>query len=177
MSTPRRSRYTAFFEGREPSVILTYSAENAREYYTKRGYTVVRITKGDHRKQAHAREREATGGFHIDRAALKEAQRILGLKLPVKVRLHGRHGQTDGNHQFKGAWHNIMLKRYLTPEEATEALWHELTHALQAERQGTKTKWTAHSSNQRRYAYRIRPIEIEARQMANRMAPNHPLCR
>lgn len=185
MSTSRRrTRFTVLLAGDNvPKVVLTYSADDARYYYAKRGQTVVKVTRGDYRKKARAREAAKSGGFTINQAALREAKEILGLKWPVQVRTHARHGSVNGNYRCEltgggDYYHNIMIKSYLTPEQATKTLWHELTHAMQAEREGSYAGWVLkHEQEHKRYSYRVRPIEIEAREMSDMMAPTHSLTR
>lgn len=171
----RRTRYTVEVEGREPVVVLSYNHGGAIETAERHGYKVVGASMGDYRKEARAREAKATGGFRINQAALNEAKAILGLKLPVRIRYNGRVGSTNGNYQFHGTHHDVMLKRYHTPEQANVTLWHELQHAAQAERTSSLEAWRAFQKQQRRYPYHHRPMEVEARNMAQNMAPNHPL--
>lgn len=173
----RRSRFTVVLEGREPFVTLAYSATQIRKAYGF--HNVVTVTKGDFRKKVRATP--TGGGFQIDARALKQAIALLGLKVPVKVRQHSRVGNTHGNYRFRASTaakpqhHDIMLKSYLTPAEASHTLWHELTHALQAERCGSLLGWAAESRKQRSYSYHFRPVEIEANRMADKMS-DHVLC-
>lgn len=169
----RRVRFTVNFEdGREPEVILAYNAAQVQVHYAKKGLTV-RVRQGDFRKAAIVAQKKREGGFRLDSAAIRDACEQLGIKLAVRIRFNGRVGGMNGNHCFPGGYHNIMLKSYLTPEQATKTLWHELVHALQAERDGEARPvvWAEFvGRQQRRYTYRNRPIEIEARQMAEMMA-------
>lgn len=177
----RRSRYTVTLSTGERKVILAYSAEGARNYYAEfyasMGITVTRVAQGDYRKQQHAANRQAQGGFTIDRQALAFAIEYLGLTWPVDIRTHARVGGTQGNHRLTpNHRHNIMVKSYLTPEEASSTLWHELTHAAQAERAGNYHAWSEFVREQRRIPYSHRSIEIEARQASKDMA-DYPLCK
>lgn len=166
----RRTRYTVrFHDDDEPKVILAYSAQGAREYYERMGYAVRTVIKGDYRRQQRAAKAKIQGGFRIDQNALKDAIDLLGLKLPVKVRFHARHGNTQGNYRLRDGWHDIMLKSYHTPEQASSTLWHELTHAMQAERAGDKTAWRKVIADQAVYAYGRRPVEVEANEMSETM--------
>jgi hypothetical protein len=182
----RRTRFTVkvkLGEGSvEKRVIRAYTAENAINYYTRRGYTVLSIAKGDYRKQEREAKAKAQGGHRLDHKAIQEAADVLGLKLPVRVRQHSRVGNTHGNYRLAGlagqaTHHNIMVKSYLTPKEATNTLWHELTHALQAERDGKSdlATWRKVSNEQKVYSYRQRPIEREANETAALMSKDHPL--
>jgi hypothetical protein len=63
-----------------------------------------------------------------------------------------------------------MVKSYLGAQEASGTLWHELTHAMQAERVvKAGESWQSHTAAQARWTYSRRPIEIEARQMSDTM--------
>lgn len=166
----RRTRYTVYYDDDKPEVCLAYTPEGARKLFEKLGHSVIRVERGDYRKT------RTGGGFVINKAALADAIELLGLKLPVKVRTHARVGDTNGNYRLRDGWHDIMLKSYHTPEQASSTLWHELTHAMQAERAGGKDEWRSVRNEQRRYSYRIRPIEVEAREMSEAMA-DIPLCR
>jgi hypothetical protein len=165
----RRSRYTVYIEGRAPQIVLAYSAQGAHDFYNKRGWKVTNVTKGDIRKAA--RPRTQGGGYRINRQALKDAIELLDIKLPVKIRFNAREGDTYGNYRFRNGGHDIMLKSYHTSEQASSTLWHELCHAMQCERTGgTEETWKAVHADQKRYSYKQRPIEIEARQMSADMA-------
>lgn len=163
----RRARYTVHIAGEDtPRVILDYSAQSAQAYYERRGLNVLSVTAGDYRKQV-----QEGGGFVIDEHALAQAVITLGIKLPVKIRMHSRQGDTLGNHRLRAGYHDIMLKSYRTAEQASSTLWHELTHAMQAERDGGGDihAWYGVNREQRLYPYSIRPIEVEAREMSERM--------
>lgn len=166
----RRSRFTVEFADGSRTVILAYGALDAEHYFRARGREVVDTVSGDYRIS------RSSGGYRINQAALNAAIATLGLKIPVRVRFHARAGSTRGNYRFAPTHHNIMLKSYLTPEQASNTLWHELTHALQAERSGSVTGWAAECNKQKRYSYRNRPIEREANAMADKMS-HRPLCR
>jgi hypothetical protein len=178
-SARQRTRFTVTFEDGTKKVILCYNAAEARHYYEHKGYAVAGVMRGDYRKQARVAAIKSQDGHTIDTAALNVAKAELGLIMPVKIRRDGRVGQTNGNHRLRGFEHHIMLKSYLTPEQATHTLWHELTHAVQAERAIASGRgWAAVSNEQRRYRYSVRPIEIEANKIADAMmAEGRRLCR
>jgi hypothetical protein len=168
----RRARYTVEVEGRDPQVILAYSPQSAADFYRRRGYDVRNVVKGDYRRvAAPPRPTPQGGGYRVDQKALKAAIALLDIKLPVKVRFNARVGDTNGNYRFRNGGHDIMLKSYHTAEQASSTLWHELTHAMQAERcGGTIEDWREVHREQKRYTYKQRPIEIEARKMSADMA-------
>ena len=147
--------------------MLAYTIDGVR-----RAFPQATVTTGDYRKAA--RQAEATSGgqrFRIDRHALKAACEQLQVYLPVDIRTHARVGGTLGNHQLTSNRHNIMVKSYLDADEASSVLWHELTHAMQAERAIRSGKpWADEVREQRRYTYSTRPIEVEARKMAREMS-------
>jgi hypothetical protein len=148
----------------ENKLVLAYDAVGAAGYWRSKGYTVLQVREGDFVNI------NADSGFTVDQTALRDAIDLLGLKLPVKLRYHSRPGGTGANYRLhRAGHHNIMVKSYLTPAQASEALWHELTHALQAERAGGTTEaWqkvlVAHKGR-----YKRCPLEIEARQMSETM--------
>ena len=163
-----RKRYTVTAADGSQAVVLAYSAHGAREYYSQRGLTIVRVERGDYRKKARNATIKASGGFRIDRVALADAIEFLGLTLPVDIRFHSRVGNTNGIHRFRKNRHVIMLKSYLKPKDASNTLWHELTHARQAERALSRgERWQDVTAEQRNYPYSVRPIEREANEIAN----------
>lgn len=81
------------------------------------------------------------GSWMVDSAGLEQARNILGLKLPVAVRIvpRGPNGMAGKYHGLgcRGGGepqHYISLNGGLGPIMANTALWHELTHAMQCER-------------------------------------------
>jgi hypothetical protein len=153
---------------------MGYSAESLKQWiethYRDKG-PVVRIEKGDYRKHIrHQALREASEGYTVDMAAFNRVVRELGLKWPVKLRHHARIGNTNGNYHLRKrdgrVYHDIMLKSYHDANQANSTLWHELCHALQAERSGSYESWRMYHTAQRKYPYSRRPIEVEARLFA-----------
>lgn len=113
--------------------------------------------------------------YLVKRQNLTAAIAELGLELPVVIRFNSRHGRTNGNYRRQHTHHDIMLKSYLDHEQASSTLWHELTHAMQAERAGSAFAWSVLTKQQRKTPYRRRPIEVEARAMSKRKA-DQALC-
>jgi hypothetical protein len=170
---PRRSRFTVTFTDGDRTVILAYTGQDSqiREHYARMGKTVASIVKGDHRAPVAA----SGPSFVIDQSALADAIDLLGLKVPVKVRFNSRAGATNGNYRLRrapgGLYHDIMLKSYHDAEQASSTLWHELCHAMQAERvMLAGEEWGSFTAAQKRWPYSRRPIQIEARQMSADMA-------
>lgn len=185
-SQPRRNRYQATgvtLHGQPHSdiFVLAYTLEGAKQALVQKGYGAVSIAP-------HRREDIQGGGFKIDQAALKAAQDFLGLTLPVKVRHSSKLGATQGNYRLshrRGNHHNVMLKSYLTPEQASKTLWHELAHAMQAERacktagvsptdRAALLAWSATPERAKGTGYYKKPIEVEARAHEN-YAATRPL--
>lgn len=180
MTRRRRSRYTIYLSDEavvigdpKPIVLLAYGAQDAHEWATKRyGDLVLNIEEGDYRKKArHQAIREAAGGYSVDFNKLDAVTEGLGLKWPVCIRYHARIGNTHGNYRLKrdaagNLWHDIMLKSYHDANEANNTLWHELCHALQAEKSGDYDSWQTFRKQQRKWTYKTRPMEIEARLFA-----------
>ena len=179
MASRRRQRYTVGFPNGERKVILAYSGAGAAEHF--KGQGPLAIQKGDYRMKLNP-----DGGWRLKDGALELAIRELGLKWPVDIAPNAREGNTSGNYilahgscapqrrSYLWVWayyHRIMVKRYLTPQEASETLWHELAHALQAERCGSWEPWERYQIHQRRnFNYSDRPMEVEARALAKRFS-------
>lgn len=85
--------------------------------------------------------------FEVNHAAVAGAAALLGIQRPVKVaprpmkRRSGRYcwgGKFDLDLPMQDLpHHRITVNRTLSPEAATRVVWHELGHALQAERHPT----------------------------------------
>lgn len=177
MSTrQRRTRYTVTFQDGSKSVFLGYSAQDALNFYNARGKLVKGITKGDYRKHEAKHEAFKSGGFRIKTLEQRKAIEMLGIEFPVSIHMSNHFSHVsgkDGHHILKRdkdgtLYHEIMLKSYLTPARASFVLWHELTHAMQAERDGRKT-WEGYlevSAQQHTFPYSRRPWEREANAIA-----------
>lgn len=107
--------------------------------------------------------------WSLNAEAIEKARQQLGLRMPVKVDLvQGTHGQYHGT---VNGQHEIDLVSWLNPESASKQLWHEMTHALQLERdpkawlENRLNYWDTHA--QGLGAYQNHPEEIEAREMAD----------
>ncbi len=82
--------------------------------------------------------------WNIDQPAFEEAQRVLGLEQPVRVRVKADF-PAAGKYHGLGVWgpttdvkldepaHHITLSDVLSASMANTALWHEMTHAAQCE--------------------------------------------
>jgi hypothetical protein len=171
---PRRSRFTATLQregvGVTRKVILCYTAQDAVDYYSRRGWTVLNVVKGDLVNAG------APTGAGWKLANLQDALDFLGLTLPVKIKQTGHRGGRYGAYSLRiGAdgrpYHHITVKSWLTVYEAGRTLWHELTHAMQAERAAlaagavTPAEFLAawRTTDERAGSYRVRSIEVEAR--------------
>lgn len=192
----RRTRYTVTCSHHSDNavvrkVVLAYSAEGAADYYTAKGYVVLSVAKGDLVAKAAAAQRHEGGGFRVSQAALREAIATMDLKWPVRLSMSSKVvtvAGADGNHSVRASFgqpfHRIMLKSYLTPRRAGEVLWHELTHAMQAERAAATAgavafydvnhAWNTHA-RQFKGLYRNSPLEIEAREFES-WNNDLPLC-
>lgn len=191
----RRTRYT-FTMSHESSndivrkVVLCYQPDVMRRHYVECGWTVLSVERGDYRREARKQAMVPQGGgFKINQANLREAIDLLGIKLPVQIRYNGKAGPTNGTHRFAprsgkfmhdqerdtargGMVHRITLKSYLTADQAGRTLWHELTHAMQAERETREAQtmreafmgWRFCSARGRGVSYSRKPIEVEARE-------------
>ena len=72
-------------------------------------------------------------GWVLDQDAVIEAMDTLGITYPVKIRfMTGKY--RFGTHYENAESHRITIHQGLSAEEASHTLWHELAHAMQAER-------------------------------------------
>jgi hypothetical protein len=133
----RRTRFSVTFASGERKVILAYTAQEATDYYNRRGLAVTSVEKGDYRSKARMAAPGERG--RLDWTNIQEAISLLGIEWPVDVRISTRSGHTYGTHTIReGAdgmpRHKIMLKSWLSVDQMGRTLWHELAHAMQAER-------------------------------------------
>jgi hypothetical protein len=74
--------------------------------------------------------------FDVDDAAVDQARQQLGVRLAVRV-LKRRYVHKTGRYiGIRCGVHYIGVDVGLSPAEASRVVWHELTHAAQAERYG-----------------------------------------
>lgn len=187
----RRSRFTVFTD-RGPQVILAYDRAGAAAYYERRGLTVIRVEAGDYRHvEASAKPGEI---WKLDREALQLALDFFRIELPVEIKFTGHRGGRLGAHTLDAYGgnvikrggriahldsatdikHKITVKRWLSAEQASRTLWHELAHAMQAERAACAANaitpadilrsWRDCSERGRGISYENKPHEIEARE-------------
>lgn len=188
----KRFQCTTVLAGQEKTFpILAASAQQVREHYTKRGYQVKSVVLLN---TANMRALNG-GGWKLSNAYWRKALDHLDLKLPVVVQQMGRVGNTNANYQLlhrseapRGVrvpvgttlFHLLKAKSYHTAEQASESLWHELTHAWQAEQAmsadyGTPSEWDRNAwerltkRQRKNFSYDDRPIEREARRNAAAM--------
>ncbi len=160
---------------------MAYSQPAAVKLLADNGYTYVKLVPYATYQKALARiENRGVGSYRLDESALAEASEYLGLKLPIRVRYSSRAGNVRGNYRLGRStsgpnFHNIMLKTYIGAEQASKTLWHELTHAMQAEREmlaagldlrdpAGKIAWQSADARGRGIGYSRKPIEVEARE-------------
>lgn len=191
MRRQRRTRWTVTYlaNGEEKTrQALGYDPDFIWDWYERRGYNLISVEKTPNRQRGTSAAK-APRDFSIDEAALAEAIEFFGIKQPVVIRFNGRLGSVAGNHRFRSTalhstaqdrrevgeahtYHRIMIKSYLSPENASKTLWHELTHAMQAEREAGEEaagfagirRWNQADARDRKYSYDVRPCEIEARE-------------
>lgn len=170
----------------EQRIFLGYTANDPYDFYFKRGYDVRSVKPVARRKPAAGVARWA-----VNQAALRRACRELDIRWPVKI-TRTAHRQRAGRHKLRLATGAATPTHYITAGKlegvgrASEILWHELAHAMQAERTAREKgaldglamlrAWGAHSRAMRFWDYDIRPTEVEARSYEQR-AVSHPLTR
>ena len=205
----RRQRYEAKLSpgtgnGIETRLILAYDAESVTRYYERCGYVVLQVRSA---RKKRTTERPANPPWKIDQRAIREACEFLGITHPVKLKPTNVAGGRLGAHQLRptgpgvrikgtrihgienatGLVHHITVKSWQSVEQASRTLWHELCHAMQAERElsAMPTPWdaadairtwnTCHARG-RGITYKRKPIEVEAREYEE-FAAEQPLAR
>lgn len=150
---------------------------NALEHYKSLGYTVLSA-------RPLGRQIMPKQAWAVNHVALTDACKTLDIRWPVRVKrtanskkLYGRHRL----HSFPELSHTITLAAGLRVQQASEVLWHELAHAMQAEREVRELDgwenlspkraikiWCAADARSRKLPYSSRPCEIEARSYESR---------
>lgn len=130
----------------------------------------------------------ARAGWSLDDAAILAAIDHLGIKLPVRIRfMTTKHGATYGTHYSRPGWHRVTIAQNLKRAgRASETLWHELVHCMQAERFAEKTGKPITDFHDHEYklmdgewgrSYAGNLLEKEANRIALERNTNHLLCK
>lgn len=133
--------------------------------------------------------------FVIDRDALDRARLHLGLRHPVQARItyYSRDRSLHGRYvDLQDGVHRIALSGEQGWRSASRTLWHELGHALQVERLGSRKAFDEQIDREMKAAgislpkgvkwwqarrYRETDLEVEAEDVARRHARPWRLCR
>lgn len=174
---PRRKVHVVILAGANGTtvekLIRAYDTEAAADYFTRRGYRVI-----------SSKERTFKfNQFKLNTLAIREAQKFFNLAYPVSIKITNHKNGRNGAYcpGKDGLSHEIIVKSWLTPQEASETLWHELTHAMQAEREQQPHEsnmlpgWRR-SLSREKGQYRNAPSELEAKRYEKRAA-EFPLAR
>ncbi len=98
--------------------------------------------------------------------AILSAVELLELKNDVHIKWANGINRR-GAWRFRDGVHVITLSTYYDSRAITETLWHELTHAVQAERFSTPKEFTtAYMQDRARRGYHNCTFEVEAREIA-----------
>lgn len=100
----------------------------------------------------------APPSWDFDLDAIQRARELLGVTRPVVIGCVNARRRWTGMHHDEGATHRITVAHWHTPEGASRTIWHELSHAAQADR-GVP----GGTSQLRGRAYDMDPREVEAR--------------
>lgn len=88
-------------------------------------------------------EKNARAGWIPARALILSAMDWLQIELPVLICYSGGKGYTYGTHHISKHngqnYHRITLYQDQPTDKANESLWHELAHAMQAEKWANAT--------------------------------------
>lgn len=120
----------------------------------------------------------ARAGWEFDTDAIANAMDELQISRPVEIRFTaGRH--TKGTHNNSHTKHRITISQDQPIEEANVTMWHELTHASQAESFARATgkpmsafysQLYRHVKGEHGKSYENNKMEIHARRVAEKYA-------
>ncbi len=142
-----------------PERIALHGATDATGIYEGKTWPELEELRKRVRRQVAAAD-QMEPKYVLDQIAVDKAASHLGIQNPVNITLvggtHGRYlGLINGKHEIEAIW-------WLNPKRANFQIWHELTHALQAE-QGMEF-----NPRPERYdEYRSEPHEVEADRVAS----------
>jgi hypothetical protein len=76
--------------------------------------------------------------FTVNNSAVEKACAILGVNLPVKIKVTSGKVTRVGSWKFRNGIHGICISRMQSRLEVNKTLWHELQHAADYEK---RVKW------------------------------------
>lgn len=184
----RRKRFqaTVSYDDGPPRTmgVMAHTAEGARNCFESAGYSVFSVSAV---KRRRTRGVGTPPKWQVDQRALESAMKKLGVTWKVRITRTSSRSKL-GAHRLRyrepahRPQHSITVDKLVSPTEATRILWHELAHAAQAERAAVQfarecgyedasalngreclRAWREVDARSRRYSYKERPIEIEAR--------------
>jgi hypothetical protein len=170
----RRSRYTVTVQRPgvgvapiERKVVLAYSADGAAQHFTRRGYHVQRVARGDYRARRPA---PVTESWSFNLPAIRTAfEAMTGQPLPAGLRI--RHGRATKSQRgiFEASVISgleVRVARNQTAAAANLTLWHELAHVAQYVRTGDLLAYVKQTreANSDGTGYANRAHEREARE-------------
>lgn len=178
---PRRARWEATCEKNGLQSVrhaLGATAQEAIDAWNYNGFKVLTVPQKVQRGQANGNKRKLPlNQFYVDKQALAEAQRHIGLAIPIVIKLTGHQGGRRGAYRACDGYHRITLKSWMDYEQASRTLWHELCHAAQAERiardsgHGDIVRAQRQMQNaSRNVSYLNKRHEVEARSWESRAA-------
>lgn len=179
----RRKTYVATVRKhgiRDERPIRAYSSKAVSDYYERQGYEVLAVKAKPRQRRAPVRP---LNQFKLNTLAIHEAKKFFNLRYPVSIRVTNHQGGRMGGYRpaNNGLSHEISIKSWLTPEQASETLWHELAHAMQNEREQNSWEPTMSPAYKRMWErekgqYKRAPSEREANRFQLR-GKTHPLAR
>jgi hypothetical protein len=131
---------------------------------------------------------DARAGWRFQEDAILCALDYLIIKLPVRVRyMTTKYGASLGTHYSRNGWHRVTIAQNITKAGlASETLWHELVHCMQAERFAEKTGKSITDFHDNEYrlmngewgrTYQGNLLEKEANRIAAERNTNYLLCK
>ena len=183
MNTRRKSYIVKVLNGQGAEreyLMRVYDPAYIDQYVAARGWTLVS-------KSPKPRAKPRAAKWKLNDDALAQAVEFLGLKHPVYFTRNNTKTRS-GSYSLRYGWtlpataparfrqatlvHRIQLRPADTAEDASRTLWHELAHAMQAERSlsgasngiGAVGVFAKAVRAEAAIPYKRRPSEIEARE-------------
>ena len=109
-------------------------------------------------------------GWNIDTDALGTFLQEIGVKLPMRIRTHGRCVKRRGTHYARKGHHLIILNPYRSVKDTNKTLLHEIAHAFQGEKLCPDDHTKFYKLHYRGNGYKGNPWEIHAKEFAEEFA-------
>lgn len=116
-------------------------------------------------------------GARLDPIAIREALDLMEVKHDVQIKWSGGYSRRGAHRFYDGKnLHVITVSTHLMADQASNTLWHEITHAAQTERYENGKVFHAHYVKENRTrGYKRNRFEVEASENGDAFGTDHPL--